>query len=42
MSDDKLISVTVTPTPMAIKTMVKIKKMVARFLAKSGPTDDLQ
>lgn len=33
---------TVTPTPTAIKTMLKTKKIVALFLAKSGPTDDLQ
>lgn len=27
--------------PMAMKTIVKTKKIVARFLANSGPTDDL-
>ena len=32
---------TVTPTPMAIKTIANSKKMVALFLANSGPIDDL-
>ena len=34
--------ITVTPTPIIMKTKDKIKNIKPRFFAKSGPTDDLQ